>query len=161
MTTASATIVDQITDMLDTRGAEYEVYEGYSGRGMCGRESPFAIRMSQWYNPRSDTGQKLTNFGLRCDNLGTGWIWYFSGKTLPPPREAFDGADLDVVTVSMIDSDDAEPVTMTLAELRDANDPGSVDDTIEWALKAQDGETERFFGYVGTWYDVTRVGGAS
>ena len=56
---------------------EYEVYEGYSGRGMYGNNSPLAYSLPDSYdNPRSDIGKALQRLGFYVDNLGMGWIYY-------------------------------------------------------------------------------------
>jgi hypothetical protein len=59
---------------LCTEKEEYVPRNGYSGRGMYGKESPFAFLSC--VSPSSIIGEKLLKKGLLVDNLGKGWIYY-------------------------------------------------------------------------------------
>jgi len=48
-----------------------------------------------------------------------------------------------------------DPFDGTLAELVALNDPDAIDDVVEWASTANIGETRRFDGWVGVFYNVT------
>lgn len=55
----------------------------YSGRGMFGKQSPFAFEASVWNSdgsfgchPSSRKGKQLIRLGFTYDTLGTGMIWY-------------------------------------------------------------------------------------
>ena len=53
---------------------DYEIREGYSGRGMFGRKSEFAITTD--VDPDSALGKELIDLGLTYDNMGKGWVYY-------------------------------------------------------------------------------------
>jgi hypothetical protein len=53
---------------------EYEIREDYSGRGMFGSKSEFAITTDA--EPDSGLGQELIALGLTYDNMGKGWVYY-------------------------------------------------------------------------------------
>ncbi len=55
-------------------GGDFSVLDGYSGRGMFGKVSSFAITTS--YHPNSPQGVGLRNLGLTYDNLGFDFIYY-------------------------------------------------------------------------------------
>ena len=55
----------------------YEVYEGYSGRGMYGNNSPLAYELTnRGDGPHSSIGKALKRLGFHVDNLGMRWIYY-------------------------------------------------------------------------------------
>jgi hypothetical protein len=74
---ASAAVQRKAERLFAKHDIEYEVYEGYSGRGMYGNNSPLAYSLPDSYdNPRSDIGKALKRLGFQADNLGMGWIYY-------------------------------------------------------------------------------------
>ena len=56
----------------------FRVLEGYSGRGMIGRESPLAFTSGIF--PHSDRGQRLTReLFLTWDAYNGEWVYYYYG----------------------------------------------------------------------------------
>lgn len=58
-------------------------HDGYSGRGMGGRESPLAFRAD--CAPGTHEAAKLMKLGFQVDTLGLGWIYYL--HSMPQPRK--------------------------------------------------------------------------
>jgi hypothetical protein len=55
-------------------GDDFEVYEGYSGRGMFGEKSEFAFTTP--IRPDSPEGEKLRRLGLSYDSMGRRYVYY-------------------------------------------------------------------------------------
>lgn len=63
-----------------------EQYDGYSGRGMFGKESPLAFTTS--VRPGTPLGKKLQSMGFSVDNMGMEWVYYArNSSSLRTPAE--------------------------------------------------------------------------
>lgn len=67
-------IEDRVEDLFSDTSYEYMIHEGYSGRGMFGRKSEFAITSD--VDPDSVLGAELIALGFTYDNMGKGWVYY-------------------------------------------------------------------------------------
>jgi hypothetical protein len=66
---------DQVYELFSGSDLDYTVDLDYSGRGMFGKKSSFAIRTEA--DPDSELGQNLIDLGLSYDTMGkTGYIYY-------------------------------------------------------------------------------------
>lgn len=63
-----------ILSVLSQYGADYEEYEGYSGRCMYGRKSAVAFTVDRW--DYAAVADDLRSLGLSSDNLGMDYIFY-------------------------------------------------------------------------------------
>jgi hypothetical protein len=66
---------DQVVEWLDQNDYDWEEYQNYSGRGMYGAKSPFALIVAD--HPSSKLGQKLRGLGMSSDNMAFKYIYYF------------------------------------------------------------------------------------
>jgi hypothetical protein len=64
----------------------------------------------------------------------------------------------ETIAVRIIDSD-SEIWTGTLADMIGENDLGLVNEEADWVRAALPGDSRRFFGFVGTYYDIARLAG--
>ena len=72
----SKRISDAVEQIMDRHGEEFEV-RPYSGRGMFGRMSAYAIDTSA--SPHSECGGALIALGLNYDTMGKGGYIYYLG----------------------------------------------------------------------------------
>jgi hypothetical protein len=56
---------------------DFRLYDGYSGRGMYGEESPLAFVTS--VRPNESLGRKFQQWGFTYDNMGMSYIYYIHG----------------------------------------------------------------------------------
>lgn len=54
---------------------DYEESKNYSGRSMFGRISSYAIVIKA--GPQSDVGKALMKLGMRVDNMGFEFVYYY------------------------------------------------------------------------------------
>lgn len=79
-----ASTLNQVLDTIDEiTDGEYEVREGYSGRGMTGRISPLAITVDSHLGPHSKEGAALEALGFTSDNTSMGWAYFLKETHLP------------------------------------------------------------------------------
>jgi hypothetical protein len=64
----------EVENLFNDSEYDYEIREDYSGRGMFGRKSEFAITTD--VDPDSALGKELIDLGLTYDNMGKGWVYY-------------------------------------------------------------------------------------
>ncbi len=64
-----------VTEFLNNNCKGWKEWDKYSGRGMFGMTSDFAVCLPD--SPYSDVGQKLSEFGMKYDNMAFEWIYYF------------------------------------------------------------------------------------
>jgi hypothetical protein len=69
-----------LVDLICTEEGDFDIYVGYSGRGMFGKKSIFAF--TSQIHPNSILGIQLTQKGnLAWDNMGMGFIYYSTTTT--------------------------------------------------------------------------------
>jgi len=70
------TLIEDIEDFLHAECVGYDVREGYSGRGMFGRTSRFAVVAE--CGPSSHAGLRLQQLGMAWDNMGLRYVYYLT-----------------------------------------------------------------------------------
>lgn len=66
---------DRVIKKLEKWRYDWEEHANYSGRGMYGAKSPFAVVVAE--QPSSKLGQKLRGLGMSSDNMAFKYIYYF------------------------------------------------------------------------------------